>query len=152
MCSTNRRDLPHSTLFPLKWGWIADNGIDYEIRWVKVNPGIGSHTPCFSLNTVSVYKYTVCNGGNGGRGVWGSGPQSDTPPAAKSVYRSIFLDDDILHCILWVLSFHDFLAKEYYYICKILKGNYGGKEVAQVRKTLNYGYIINTTNLCYFPP
>jgi hypothetical protein len=24
----------------------------------------------------------------------------------KSLYRSIFLDDDILHCLLWVLTFY----------------------------------------------
>ncbi len=27
-------------------------------------------------------------------------------PAGKSLYRSIFLDDDILHCLLWVSSFY----------------------------------------------
>jgi len=27
-------------------------------------------------------------------------------PAAKTLYRSFFIDDDILHCILWVLSFY----------------------------------------------
>ncbi len=27
-------------------------------------------------------------------------------PAAKSLYRSIFLDNDILRCLLWVLSFY----------------------------------------------
>ncbi len=26
-------------------------------------------------------------------------------PVAKSLYRSVFLDDDILHCFLWVLIF-----------------------------------------------
>ncbi len=51
---TNRRDLPHSIPFSLKWGMIADYRVDYEIRWVIVNSGIGSHTPCFSSNTVSV--------------------------------------------------------------------------------------------------
>ncbi len=54
-----------------------------------------------------VNKYTtVCtDGGN----VWGSWPQTDKTPAAKSLYRSIliyFLDDNILHCLLWVLSFY----------------------------------------------
>jgi hypothetical protein len=32
MCSTNRRDLPHSTPFSLKWGWIADYGVDFKVR------------------------------------------------------------------------------------------------------------------------
>ncbi len=36
----------------------------------------------------------------------GSGPQTDKTPAAKFLYRSILLDDDILHCLLWVLSFY----------------------------------------------
>ncbi len=43
----NRRDLPHPTPFPLWWGLITDYGVDYEIRWVIVNSGIGSHTPVF---------------------------------------------------------------------------------------------------------
>jgi hypothetical protein len=34
-------------------GGIADYGVDYEIRRVTVNSSIGSHTPCFSFNTVS---------------------------------------------------------------------------------------------------
>jgi len=32
MFSTKGRDLPHPTPFPLLWGWIADYGVDYEIR------------------------------------------------------------------------------------------------------------------------
>ncbi len=32
---------------------------------------------------------------------------SPVSPTAKFLYRSIFLDDDILHCLLWVLSFYD---------------------------------------------
>ncbi len=62
MCSTNRRDLPHSTPFPLLWGWKAEYEVDYEIRWVKVNSSIWSHTLCFSLNTASASppdKYSV---------------------------------------------------------------------------------------------
>jgi hypothetical protein len=30
MCSTV--DLPHSTPFPLWWEWMADYGVDYEIK------------------------------------------------------------------------------------------------------------------------
>jgi hypothetical protein len=32
MCSTNRRDLPHSTHFSLYGKWIVDYGVDNEIR------------------------------------------------------------------------------------------------------------------------
>ncbi len=32
---------------------LPNDRVDYEIKWVKVNYDIGSHTPCFSLNTVS---------------------------------------------------------------------------------------------------
>ncbi len=38
--------------------------------------------------------------------VWGSGPQTDKHLAPKSLSRSILLDGDILHCLLWVLSFY----------------------------------------------
>jgi hypothetical protein len=30
-----RRDLLHSTPFPLQWGWIADYGVDYEMGYNK---------------------------------------------------------------------------------------------------------------------
>jgi hypothetical protein len=58
----------------------------------------------------NVYTYTVCKGG-----VWGSGPQTDKHlPAAKSLYRSIFLDDGIfLHCLLSSLIF----LYELYHLC-----------------------------------
>ncbi len=39
--------LSHFTPFPLLWGWIADYGVDYEIRWVVVNSGVRAHAPCF---------------------------------------------------------------------------------------------------------
>ncbi len=55
MCSTNRKDLPRSTPFPLQWGWIADYGVDYEIRWVIANSGTRSYTP-WVFFTVSVTK------------------------------------------------------------------------------------------------
>ncbi len=47
MCSTKRRDLFHSPLhpFPLWWEWLTSE--------LTGNLGWGSHTPCFSLNTVS---------------------------------------------------------------------------------------------------
>ncbi len=44
--------------------------------------------------------------------VWGGGGLLDVlglrqiTSAARSLYRSIFLGDDILHCLLWVLSFY----------------------------------------------
>ncbi len=37
------------------------------------------------------------------RGFW---PSDRETPAAKSLYRPIFLGDDILHCLLWVLFFY----------------------------------------------
>jgi hypothetical protein len=60
---------------------------------------------------VPVNKYTVlyctsiqCVGwGGGGTGFWASDRWT---PAAKSLYRSIFLDDDNLDCLLWVFSFY----------------------------------------------
>ncbi len=42
MYSTNRRDLPHSTPFPLQLGWIAYYLVDFEVRWVIVISGIGT--------------------------------------------------------------------------------------------------------------
>ena len=36
MCSTSRRDLPHSTPFPLQFGWIADCGVDYVINRTRI--------------------------------------------------------------------------------------------------------------------
>ncbi len=53
--------------------------------------------------SIFVYTYTVCTGG----GVWvieGERPQTDTTPAAKSLYRSLFLENDIWHWFLWVYS------------------------------------------------
>jgi hypothetical protein len=47
MCLTNRRDLPHFIPFPLYGGWIADFRVDYEIRGVIVDSGIGPHTLFF---------------------------------------------------------------------------------------------------------
>jgi hypothetical protein len=52
------------------------------------------HLPC--LNKYTLYMYTMCKWGGG---VWDSGPLTETP-AAKSLYMSIFLDDDIF---LWFL-------------------------------------------------
>ncbi len=58
--------------------------------------------PCVNKNTV--YTYTVCRG----RGVSGSGSHClrQINNCKKSLYRSIFLDYDILYCLLWVLSFY----------------------------------------------
>jgi hypothetical protein len=33
----------------------------------------------------------------------GSGPQTDKTPAAKSLYKFIFLDNNICHCILYII-------------------------------------------------
>ncbi len=40
----------------------------------------------------------------------GRGPQTVKTPAAKSLYMSIFLDNDIWHCFLLVLSFYAFVS------------------------------------------
>ncbi len=56
--------------------------------------------PCENKYTVHIHVYSVW-----GNGVWVSGPRTDKT-AAKSLYRSIFFDDNILHCLLWVLSFY----------------------------------------------
>ncbi len=45
-------------------------------------------SPLFCVNKYTVYKYTVCKGRGEGMGFWASGRQT---PAAKSLYRSIFL-------------------------------------------------------------
>ncbi len=54
-CSTNGRDLPHSTLpFVVGMDWIADYGVDYEIKvsYSQLRHRV-PYTTCFSLNTVS---------------------------------------------------------------------------------------------------
>ncbi len=61
---------------------------------------------CWFFST-GIVNYTVqcVSGGGGGYGVIGAEGDSDRyskTPAAKSLYRSIFLDNDIWHCILSV--------------------------------------------------
>jgi hypothetical protein len=58
--------------------------------------------PC--VNKYTLYMYTVCKGGGsvGPYSYEGRGPQTDKTPAAKSLYRSIFLDNDI--CIAFYQS------------------------------------------------
>jgi hypothetical protein len=56
----------------------------------------GSNLPSPASLCEIAYYYCM---GRGGVGVWGSGPQTDNT-CRKSLYRSIFLDDDIL---LWSL-------------------------------------------------
>jgi hypothetical protein len=48
----------------------------------------------------TVYMYTVCKGGGEGSvgSYEGKRPQTDETPAAKSIYRSMFLYNDIWHC------------------------------------------------------
>jgi hypothetical protein len=57
--------------------------------------------PC--VNKYTVYTYTVCSGEGG---LWCSGTQTDKQLPQSPLYRSIFLDDDILYCLLWVLPFY----------------------------------------------
>jgi hypothetical protein len=47
------------------------------------------------VNKYTVYTYTVCRGGD--MDFW---PSDRYTPAAKSLYRTIFLDDNILHFLL----------------------------------------------------
>ncbi len=49
--------------------------------------------------SIIVYTYSVCKGGSMGSQE-GRGPRTGKTPAAKSLYRSIFLDNGIWHCIL----------------------------------------------------
>ncbi len=46
----------------------------------------------------------------------GGGGSNRFTPAAKSLYRSIFLDDDSLLCCLYSLLFHEFKARHGVYI------------------------------------
>ncbi len=58
--------------------------------------------PPFPVWISILYARIQCLWGGGGYGVLGLRQKT---PAAKSLYRSFFLDDDILHCLLWALSF-----------------------------------------------
>ncbi len=64
-------------------------------------PCLNKYIQCIHLYSVYTYK--------GGRGVWGyrrgGEPRTDKTPAAKSLYRWFFVDNDIWHCILSVLIF-----------------------------------------------
>jgi hypothetical protein len=57
-------------------------------------------SPVPYLNKYIVHTYTVCKGR-----VWGSGPQTDKH-LPQSPLQVNYLDDDILHFLLWVLSFY----------------------------------------------
>ncbi len=52
------------------------------------------------VNKYTVYTYTVCKGGYGVLGL----RQINT--CRKLPLKVNFLDDDIMHCLLWVLSLH----------------------------------------------
>jgi hypothetical protein len=56
--------------------------------------------PC--VNKYTVYKCTVCKKG----GMYGALGLRQINTCRKVPSQVIFLDDDILHCILWVLSFY----------------------------------------------
>jgi hypothetical protein len=62
--------------------------------WLDIPP---SPLPC--VNKYTVYTYTACKGGVCGQGR-GRGTQTDKTPATKSIYRSMFLDNEIWHCFL----------------------------------------------------
>jgi hypothetical protein len=79
-------------------------------------------SPLSCVNKYTVYTNTVCVGGGGvSTGFWLSDRWTS---AAKSLYRLIFLDDNILHCLLWILSF---------YACNGLPGGGGGGQVFKRR-------------------
>ncbi len=56
--------------------------------------------PLHYVKKYTVYTYTVCKG----RGIWVSGPQTDKHLPQSPFTGQFFLDDDILHCLLSVLS------------------------------------------------
>jgi hypothetical protein len=85
MFSTNWRDLLHSTPFPLSWGWIAVYEVNYEIRWVIVNSGIGSHTSCFSLNTA----WIVGGGGEEGLHIGGEEEKDQRIGPRRNLFGSV---------------------------------------------------------------
>ncbi len=64
---------------------------------VKLSPS----PPPFRVLISILYTRIRCV--RGGMGFWASDRYT---PVAKSPYRYIFLDDDISHCLLWVLSFY----------------------------------------------
>jgi hypothetical protein len=51
------------------------------------------HPPSLCEEVYCIIACSVCRGGGGGGGL-------RQTPAAKSLYRSIVLDEDILHCLL----------------------------------------------------
>ncbi len=55
------------------------------------------------ISIYTVYKYKWKGGG-----VWGSGPQTDENlPQSPFIYRWIFLENDNLNGLPWILSFYD---------------------------------------------
>jgi hypothetical protein len=63
-----------------------------------------SPLPCVNKYIVyTVYAYTVCKRGGSTGSLEGRGPQTDKTPAAKSLYKFIFLDNNICHCILYII-------------------------------------------------
>ncbi len=72
-----------------------------------VNLSPPSPLPCVSKYTYCIHiPYTVCKRGGD---VWGSGPRTDKHLPQRP-FQVNFLDADILHCLLWVLSTADGLA------------------------------------------
>ncbi len=65
---------------------------------VQLSPG----QPPFHVWIIILYTRIKCVRGEG----MGFRASDRETPAAKSLYRSILLDDNILHCLLWVLSFY----------------------------------------------
>ncbi len=64
----------------------------------------------------------MCKGGGGSSGIIGGGGvgrghQTDKTPAAKSLYSSIILDNDIWHCFLSVCGGHVVIIVYSSYVC-----------------------------------
>jgi hypothetical protein len=69
-------------------------------------------SPCTVWISIPVlYTRTECVWGVG---VWGSGPQTDKHLLQSPFTGQFCLDDDILHCLLWVLSFYGWRRPHFY--------------------------------------
>ncbi len=98
----------------------------WEVRTVAPQPFslVKLHPPppsmCEQIYCLHVYCIK-CVGGGG----CGSGPQTDKQLPQRTLYRSIFLADDILHCLPWVLYFYESTCPK---VVVITGGNLTGRQ------------------------